>query len=65
MKNIKETVIIMGVFLTLFMIDYFFVDYFPEFIKTEDKGTRIILITILPLIPVYIILKVIDYFKKN
>ena len=65
MKNIKETVIIMGVFLTLFMIDYFFVDYYPEFIKTESKGTRIILITILPLIPVYIILKVIDYFKKN
>ena len=65
MKNIKETVIIMGVFLTLFMIDYFFVDYFPEFIKTKDKGDRIILITILPLIPVYILLKVIDYFKKN
>ena len=50
MKNIKEIVIIMGVFLTLFMIDYFFVDYFPEFIKTKDKGDRIILITILPLI---------------
>ena len=65
MKNIKETVIIMGVFLTLFMIDYFFVDYYPEFIKTESKSTRITLITILPLIPVYIILKVIDYFKKN
>ena len=65
MKNIKEIVIIMGVFLILFMIDYFFVDYFPEFIKTKDKGDRIILITILPLIPVYIILKVIDYFKKN
>ena len=65
MKNIKEIVIITGVFLTLFMIDYFFVDYYPEFIKTESKSTRITLITILPLIPVYIILKVIDYFKKN
>ena len=65
MKNKKETVIIFGIFLTLFLIDYFFVDYYPEFIKTESKGTRIILVTILPLIPVYIILKVIDYFKKN